>query len=343
MYLKTLPSDFSPEQYNKAAHHPLQTWEWGEARKQMGIEIVRTGEFADEEYTKLINVYQLSLHPLPFFPYRIGYLPRSVWPTKQALAYLSDVGKHYNVLFIKIEPNTRVNNASNLAKTAQLIPSAHPLFPEWTMVLDLKQSEETLFAQLKSKTRYNIRLAQKKGVTVKEMSTDEGFRLFSDLYFKTTERQKYFGHTKQYHEIIWNGMKEKYAHILIAFYENTPLAAYELFVCNNVLYYPYGGSSETHRNLMGANLLMWEAILLGKRTGATEFDMWGSLPPDYNPQDPWAGFTRFKEGYNAQFVQMVRGHDLVINPLGYTAYTYAHNVRNIYLKMRRSRFFFHKA
>ena len=75
---------------------------------------------------------------------------------------------------------------------------------------------------------------------------------------------KYFGHTKEYHEMVSNSLKDGIAHILIAFYNDVPLAAYELFKFKDIFYYPYGGTSELHRNLMAANLLMWEAIRLGK-------------------------------------------------------------------------------
>jgi lipid II:glycine glycyltransferase (peptidoglycan interpeptide bridge formation enzyme) len=86
---------------------------------------------------------------------------------------------------------------------------------------------------------------------------------------------------------------------------------------------------------MGSNLLMWEAIRLGKKLGADTFDMWGSLGPNYDPNDPWAGFTRFKEGYNAKFTQMLNSHDLVINSYQYKIYTLADSIRNLYLKIKK--------
>jgi lipid II:glycine glycyltransferase (peptidoglycan interpeptide bridge formation enzyme) len=216
----------------------------------------------------------------------------------------------------------------------QLVKSKHPLFPEWTQAIDLSMTEEELLKNVKSKTRYNIRLAEKKGVVIKEQSDDEGFKVFKELYFATTKRQKYFGHDEHYHEVIWKHMKNGVAHILIPYFENTPLAVYELFYFNNILYYPYGGSSDQYRNLMGANLLMWKAMLLGKQLGAVGYDMWGSLSPTYDPHDPWAGFTKFKEGYNAQFVQFIGSYDLVINPVLYKIYSVAYKLRNILLKMK---------
>ncbi|MEK7522972.1 MAG: peptidoglycan bridge formation glycyltransferase FemA/FemB family protein, partial [Patescibacteria group bacterium] len=178
-------------------------------------------------------------------------------------------------------------------------------------------------------------LAEKKGVIVKEMSNDEGFKIFSKLYFETCKRQKYFGHTPKYHKIIWDSLKKDIAHILIAFYNDAPLAAYELFYFNNTLYYPYGGTSVEYRNLMASNLLMWEAIKLGKKLSAEKFDMWGSLGPNYDQSNPWSGFTRFKEGYATEFKEFVGSYDLVINPTLYKIYNTIYSLREVYLKFKR--------
>nr|MBP9691097.1 peptidoglycan bridge formation glycyltransferase FemA/FemB family protein [Candidatus Woesebacteria bacterium] len=133
---------------------------------------------------------------------------------------------------------------------------------------------------------------------------------------------------------IWNHLKDGVAHILIASYEDEPLAAYELFYFNNVLYYPYGGSSDKNRNLMASNLLMWEAIRFGKKLGATQFDMWGSMPPDYDRSSEWAGFTRFKEGYGTDFVEFIGSYDLVIEPVIYPLYNLIYKVRDTLLRAR---------
>ena len=335
MKVNAIPHTFNKDQYNLTAPHPLQSWQWGEARTKMGIEVLRVGEFEKEE---LKNVFQVTFHHIPKTSYKIGYLPRSVWPSEKTLQLLYDYGIKHNVLFFKLEPDIQQTdfkeNIHYKKDSFTLVKSPHPLFPIWTQVMDLHKSEEDMLKDMHSKTRYNIRLATKKGVTVKEESTDEGFETFSKLYFETTKRQKYFGHTKQYHQIVWETMKEGIAHILIAYYEGKPLAAYELFYFNNTFYYPYGGSSDKHRNIMAANAIMWEAIRLGKKLGATTFDMWGSIAPDYDKNDPWAGFTRFKEGYGSKFVQMAGSYDLVVNPLLYKLYGFAHIVRNKLLSLK---------
>ncbi|EKE14918.1 MAG: femAB family protein [uncultured bacterium] len=329
--IKIISANFLPSEYNKLSLHPLQTWEWGEARKKTGVEVLRLSDGK--------NVFQLTLHSLVPSPkslipnYKIGYLPRSIFPSKTVLNFLYEYGRKNKIIFFKIEPY--VEKSKLQPTNYNLQPSPHPLFPTWTQILDLTKSEEELLKSFHSKTRYNIRLAEKKGVVIKEMSTEEGFKIFSKLYFETCKRQKYFGHTPKYHKIVWNSLKKDFAHILVAFYNDVPLAAYELFYFKNTLYYPYGGTSLEYRNLMASNLLMWEVIKLGKKLGAEKFDMWGSLGPNYDPTNPWSGFTRFKEGYATKFTEFVGSYDLVINPMLYKIYNAIYSLREIYLKFKR--------
>lgn len=331
MLIKKFSDDFDRDLFNKKTPHPLQSWEWGEARRKMGIEVLRLGEFDKDS---LINVYQITFHKIPYTNCKIGYLPRSHMPSQEILRFLADEGRKRKCFFIKIEPyeekNTEgVNTIS--PRGCVLIKSLHPLFPDWTMMLDLTQSENELLSNMHPKTRYNIRLAEKKGIIVKEMTHQEGFEIFAKLYFDTCKKQRYFGHKYTYHKTVFETLRNTIAHILIAFYENTPLAAYEIFIFNDVSYYPYGGSSDLHRNLMAPNLLMWETIKFGKHRGAKYFDMWGSLPPHYESRNPWAGFTRFKEGYGGQFVEFVGSYDLVINNFLYKIYNQFYVLRNKFL------------
>lgn len=333
--IKVLEDKFGSENFNKISIHPLQSWQWGEARKQMGVEVLRIGEYSSNQ---IINIYQITFHKIPFSNFKIGYLPRSKFPSKAVLEFLYDYSKKNNLIFIKIEPyvfKSEIRNSQLRITDYELIKSPHPLFPSWTQILDLTKSEDELLKKMHHKTRYNIRLAQKKGVTLKEMSNADGFEIFARLYFETCKRQKYFGHNLLYHKIIWENLKQEIAHILIAYFKDVPLAAFELFYYKDTMYYPYGGTSAELRNLMASNLLMWNSILLGKKLGAKKFDMWGSLPPNHKSDHPWSGFTRFKRGYGGEFVEFVGSLDLIINPLAYKIYNLTNNFRNAYLKLKR--------
>lgn len=324
MEIRLLDESFSQHEYNEAAHHPLQSWEWGEARKAAKTPITRFGEFDGK---KLVNVFQMSLHPLASTPYTIGYIPRSVMPSSTAIDFFKRYGNKHKFLFVKFEPYVFKTDAS-FTPPKDLTPSPHPLFTAWTQVLDLTVREEELLKKMKPKTRYNIGLAERKGVTVREDSSEAGFETFIKLYFETCRRQHYFGHTLAYHRSIWSKLKKEISHLVIAEYQGTPLAAYELFKFKDGWYYVYGGTSDTHRNFMASNLLMWHAIRLGKKLGAKTFDLWGSLPPTYEEKNPWAGFTRFKEGYGTTYKETVGSFDLVLSPLLYPVYTLAQKIRN---------------
>lgn len=305
---------------NSLANHPLQTWEWGEARKKMGIRV--------EKFVENDSIFQMTIHPIPHLPFSIGYIPRSIFPSESVQQKLYEFGKKNNLIFIKFEPYSEYrNDLPSSTLNFKLLKSSHPLFPEWTQTLDISPSEEELLKKMKPKTRYNIRLAEKKGVQVRQMDTDEGFSIFSKLYFETCKRQNYHGHTPEYHKAIWDSMRESCGHILVSFYNDVPLGAYELYCFKERLYYVYGGSSTEHKQVMAPNLLMWEAIKFGKNCGAKTFDMWGSLPPQYPQNHAWAGFTRFKEGYGTEFTHLSQSFDIVVNPFMYKLYSLAYSIR----------------
>ena len=172
------------------------------------------------------------------------------------------------------------------------------------------------------KTRYNIRLAQKHGVKVEEHTDDQAFEIYLKLYFETTKRQNYHGHNEHYHRKVWQTLKAvEMARLLIAFYKGKPLTAWMLLNFQDTLYYPYGGSSKTHPEVMANNLVAWQALKLGKKLGLKKFDMWGALGPDADPEDPWFGFHKFKQGYGGHLVEYIGTYDLVFNWPVYMLFT----------------------
>jgi lipid II:glycine glycyltransferase (peptidoglycan interpeptide bridge formation enzyme) len=313
--------------FNKLASHPLQSWEWGEFRKSTGVIV--------ERLISKTASYQVTFHQLPGTPFTIGYLPRSRVPSQTDLAVLKELGKKHKALFIKLEPNSfsPINHNHQLETNRRFLVSngcklGRPMFTNYSLNLDLNPSEDQLFSSLKSKTRYNVRLAQKKGVTVSIDDSIETFNQYIDLWKQTTKRQRFYSHTQQYHEKMWQFMHSTdIAHLLTASYQGKVLVAWILFVFNGVLYYPYGASSDLHRDLMASNLLMWEAIKFGKSKKCTSFDMWGSLGPNPKPTDPWYGFHRFKQGYGGELVEFVGSYDLVINPLVYPLFKLIEKIR----------------
>ena len=337
---KTLKPDF-----NKLVLHPLQSWEWGDFRLKTGIEAIRLGRF---EKSKMVETALITVHPIPFTSYQIGYIPKGDIPTEEMLSYLCRLGLEKKCVFIKIEPNALKNSKylpGRQAGQSQILkpglrPSPHPLFTKYTFQLDLTKSEDELLKNMNQKTRYNIRLAEKKGVRIIQDNSDNAFGKYLQLMEETTHRQKFYAHKPSYHKLMWETLGPlRIARLFLAKYKNGDqeeiLVAWVLFLFNNVLYYPYGASSTKFRNYMPSNLMMWEAIKYGKKAGAKKFDMWGALGPKADISDSWYGFHKFKEGYGAELVELAGSYDLVINPLIYRIYNLTHSIRELYLKIRR--------
>ena len=319
------------QEYNQLVKHPLQTWEWGEFRKTTEVKVVRRGIFENEN---LVSGFQLTIHKIPSTHFTIGYLPKGELPTKEVLEELREIGKDNNCLFIKLEPNIL---AKNVKIDSSLTKSPHPLFTKYSFWLDLTRSEEELMLKMKSKTRYNVRLASRKGVTIVEDNSDTAFEEYLKLTMETTKRQHFFAHTKGYHRKMWSALYPiGMAHLLKAVYKGETVVSWVLFLHNDILYYPYGSSASKNKDTMASNLLMWEVIRWGKEHYAKLFDMWGALGPDPDPKDSWYGFHRFKEGYGATHVEFVGTYDLVLKPVLYRLYNLVFILRQLYLKLKSS-------
>ena len=324
--------------FNKLAIHPMQSWEWGDFRLGSGIGVIRLGRY---EQNKLKETAQITFHAIPFTSYNIGYFPKGGITSDEMLEHLYKTGVEKNCIFIKLEPNISQNSEFRIQNSElNVCLSPHPLFTKYTFLLDLTQSEEELLANMHHKSRYNIRLAEKKGVKIIEDNSNQAFGEYLKLMEETSKRQKFYAHTPSYHKLMWETLgRAKIARLFLAKYKNDSndeiLVAWILFLFNNTLYYPYGASSTKFRNFMPSNLMMWEAIKFGKRAGATKFDMWGALGPDPKSNDPWYGFHKFKEGYGATLTELAGSFDLVVKPFAYSIYNFIHILREIYLKIKR--------
>lgn len=313
-------ADKQKAQHNKLVTHVIQSWEWGEFRKSLGIPLLRYGLYQNG---KLSKAFQLTLHKIPFTNKYVGYLPKGPFPNKDLAEALKKIGKDNNCAFIKLEPNITIEQFNNLTIYKSFTVSPKPLFTKYNFILDLTKSEDQLLKDMYPKTRYNIKVAQKHGVKVEERNNDEAFKIYLKLYFETTKRQGYHGHNEQYHQKVWQTLKNaSMVRLLIAFYKNQPLTAWMLLNFKDTIYYPYGGSSKNHPEVMANNLIAWEAIRLGKKMGLKKFDMWGAArTPDPPRSDPFFGFHNFKKGYGGKLVEYIGTYDLVFNWPIYWAFT----------------------
>ena len=341
--------------YNLSVNHPLQSFEWGEFRKKTGVKVIRRGVIEKNlpagRQGKILNPYQITIHQTPGFPYFIGYFPKGELPSEELLNELKEIGNKQRLSFIQLEPNVPKFQISNFKfQIDRLRRSFHPLFTRYTFILDLTKTEEELLKNMHQKTRYNIRLSEKKGVKVEIDNSDKAFGEYLKLTKETTERQKFYAHGENYHRLMWSTLKGQWpeasgqkldtnklqAHLLTARYKNKILVTYILFTFKVTLYYPYGASSDEHREVMPSHLTMWKAIKFGKNLGLKKFDMWGAANvPDPKPNNEYFGFHRFKEGFGATLTEFIGSYDLVINSLNYRLLTVADKLRWAYLRMKK--------
>ena len=286
--------DYSP--------HLLQSPEWAEFRRKWGTKVVEVGKA------------QFTVHPIPHTNLNIGYMARA-FPKDIDWELLKKVALEEKCIFVKFEPNSK----EFIPPKGFKVYKGERIFSYATYLIDLTKSEEELLEAMHPKTRYNINLAKRKGVTIKIGHTEDMVEEFLELFHETGERHSIFNHPDSYYRTILDVFKEKdKAEIITAYYENKPLASVMVFIYGDTIFYPYGGSTFLYKELMAFYLVMWEAILLGKKRGCKVFDMWNCLPPELeNPTHPWYGFHKFKKGFHGELVRFPGAYDIVFMPVLY--------------------------
>lgn len=318
-------ADNEKNEFNKVALHPLQSWEWGEFRSLWGNKIVRLGVYEGRDINQGI---QIIFSKIPFTKFTIGTVIKGPTPTFEILEAIKKAGKEEHSIFIKLEPFDP--NPKNRTEVLKLLKEncvpGKTLFTPTSFWIDLTKGEEELLKSFSSKTRYNIRLAEKHGVKVEENNSEKAFERYLELTKETSQRQGFYAHTRKYHELMWKTLRKAGAvHLLTATYQNEIITTWILFSWHDFLYYPYGASTEKYKNVMANNLMMWEAIKFGKSLGLKTFDLWG--------REEGKGFTKFKEGYNPQVVEFLGSWDLITSFL-YYPYRVLENIRWLILRLK---------
>ena len=250
-------------------------------------------------------------------------------PEKMTDAFIAEVGK-LDTVFVRVEPSELTETEIKKYAFKKVGPNSllcGQASPKATWILDLTMTEEDLLAQMKPKTRYNIRLAEKKGVRVK--CSDDADVLYEMLTATSGKKTGYFPHEKEYYtKMIEELGKNDSAHIYVAEYQGDPLAAIMVTHVGKVATYLHGGQSEKDRNLMAPYLCQWTAIKEAKARGCELYDFWGVAESD-DPNDPWAGITRFKEGFGGEKVVYPGTYDLVLKPFWYNVLTMAAKIKHL--------------
>jgi len=216
--------------------------------------------------------------------------------------------------------------------------------PPDTVVLDLRAGEDELLAAMKPKWRYNVRLAEKRGVRVERRGAD-AIPSFYRLYKATAARDGIALHPEAYYArlfesaLSWRGAEGSARPDLglwIAAHEGEELAAIVTLFMGGTATYLYGASSDAKRELMPAYALQWAAMRAAKEAGCAEYDLYG-IPPTDNPQHPMAGLYRFKTGFGGRIAHRAGSWDYPLRPLAYAAYRCAEAARSLWFKGARKR------
>jgi len=196
--------------------------------------------------------------------------------------------------------------------------------PRKTSIIYLTETNEQILGKMKSKTRYNIKLAGRKNLKVTWGSKLTDLKKFWELLRATARRGKFRPHPIRHYKHL---LKTKSSHVVakveigIAHYENKPIAAVVLLFFNKTVYYLHGASSDEHKNFMAPHLLHWEAIKKAKKENCEVYDFWGV------DSGMWPGVTRFKEGFGGEEIEYPDLYELPIKPYKYRAYRLYGRVR----------------
>jgi lipid II:glycine glycyltransferase (peptidoglycan interpeptide bridge formation enzyme) len=305
----------------------LQTGEWGELKSAFGWAVVRliVGEAGA----------QILFRKLPL-GLTAGYVPKLAitdrWLTleEEFWTQVDAICRQRRAIFLKIEPDAWESPltpfSSPPARGVGAKVSQHNIQPPRTIVVDIRGTEDEILARMKQKTRYNIRLAEKKGITVRAWDDLDAFHRMALI---TGGRDRFGVHSLEYYRRAYELFHPSRAcELLVAEFEGRPLAALMVFARGRRAWYVYGASNDEERNRMPTYLLQWEAMRWARSKGAEEYDLWG-VPDEDEPaleaqfegrNDGLWGVYRFKRGFGGELKRTAQAADRIYNPLLYQLY-----------------------
>ena len=307
----------------------LQSWEWGEVKRRSGWAPRR---FLVEDGDRILAAAQiLGRRPVRGTP-PLLYAPRGpVFDagTPEALQHLVDAVKAQAGTAFVLKGDPAIEAGSPEAKALEhtgFVASNEAGFggvqPKAVMVLDLAPGPDALLAGFRSKWRYNVRVAERKGVEVARASRDE-LPVFYELLVETARRDNFLIRTRSYFETLFDCLEPSGSiAMFLARFEGEPIAGAICMGFGPQLTYVYGASSNEHRNVMPNHLMQWNMIRWAHDNGYRIYDLRGVSPVrDGKPvEEHLAGLNRFKEGFGARYVEYAGTFDLPLRSVIYRAW-----------------------
>lgn len=325
--------------------HFLQTWEWGEVKRGMGWQPLPLILEEDGEIKAALLILKRKL-PVPGLNRCIFYAPRgpvvdieSKELCQALFAGAERVARDHKAIFLKIDPdvpatNEKFKDVLGLCKfkkndTGLDFEGVQPAF---VFQLDITPTAEKLLEKMHTKTRYNIKLAQKKGVTIRRADGKEDLKSFYEILEETAKRDHFLIRGYEYFEMIWDQMVENgFAKIFLAEFQGRPVSAALALILGSKTWYLYGASSNEYRNVMPNYLIQWEMIRWAQEQGCQIYDFRG-VSGDLDESNPLYGLYRFKKGFSGDLIEFVGDWDRVYSPSLYLLWT---KVLPVYMKSVR--------
>jgi len=299
----------------------LQSWQWGEFQKSLNHKIWRLGVTESGQ-----TIAQLLITKLPLkFGLHILYAPRALLLNKnlpvhqqhQAMKLIIDkihkLAELEKTIFFRTDPPLLADDTTSLSiyKSLGFALSPKSTQPKTNLLLDISPRTINLLVQMKSKTRYNIRLAEKKGITVRETTQPSDIAIFNQLMHETALRDRFTPHPNDYyHQQLTVLGAQNMMSLFIAYDGSTPLAAALVSWFGSVASYLHGASGNLNREKQAPYLLHWEIIKAAKRRDCATYDFGGISLVN---QHDWAGITRFKLGFGGNPVEYVGNLELPLH------------------------------
>ncbi len=275
----------------------VQSWTWGEIQSSYGRKIWRLGLY---EHNNLKEVCLLIQYNLPFgfnWLYSPNWLiPKHFSQAKMFLDYIYNIAKDQKSIFFYTDPWLEDNESNKefLNSLGLKNRKNHSIQPLDTFIIDIDKTDEDLLKNMHKKTRYNIKLAQKKNIEIVWSKEVKYIKDFYNLTLKTSQRQRIKCLDFEYYKKI---ILSPDFYLLSAVYKEKVIASLVLNIFGKNAVYVFGASDYDYRSLMAPYLLQWEAIKFSRQQGCKTYDFWGVQGKGKNTKK-WAGITRFKKGFN---------------------------------------------
>ncbi|MBP7060531.1 MAG: peptidoglycan bridge formation glycyltransferase FemA/FemB family protein [Candidatus Moranbacteria bacterium] len=320
----------------------LQSPEWLRFQEATGKEILpmSEGDF-------LANGI---IHTLPVVG-RYVYVPRGpvfenaklqMPNVKTGIETLVVLAKEKRAKWIRIEPETdQLLEEIQKSVLSKVVQAPHDMQPREIFKINITKTEEELLAEMKSKTRYNIRLAEKHGVKVFETREERYIAVFLDLITATSNRKGITAHSRTYYERFFQVLPQEMCRLFVAEYEGQVLAANMVMFYGNTVTYLHGGTADLHRDVMAPYLLQWEQIKAAQKEGYQYYDFGGvqrgvengelGTRNEETKQKDWSGITKFKTGFSpkTKSILYTGSYDIVLDSLSYTLYRFLQQLKSL--------------